>query len=285
MENSIYKTIQDWYDLLKNGVITEAEFIAKKNELLGKEKTTTEVIKDAPETNENKKDFHSYYEKNQEEFEENKESFVSKYLLFIILGTICIVIFSFYYYTKKHNKTKMPLIEQTAGETKMDTIESLKYIDLLKEHIKKEWRKIDNPSGDSTKVGSMKEEDGGLMIRDLDGNWLSHYYEPEVFKGDIDNNGISEIIIVILNSGGGAGGNIEIPENYLIVDNVVTQIGGELINPPKNEFGYSYYLKGIEEGRIIIDFVFKNENDGFYAQGESIKLKCRLTENKLEVVN
>ena len=284
METNIYKIIQDWHNLLKNGVITEAEFIAKKNELLGKKETAAEVIEVAPETNGNKNNFHSDSEKNQEEDEED-ESFFSKYLLFIILGTICIVIFSFYHYTKNHNKTEVTLTEQTVIKTNIDTIENLKYIDLLKEHLKEEWKKIDNPSGDSTKVGSMKEEDGGLMIRDLDGNWLSHYYGPEVFKGDIDNNGISEIIIVILNSGGGGGGNIEIPENYLIVDNVVTQIGGELINPPKNEFGYSYYLKGMEERYIIIDFVFRNENDGFYAQGESIKLKCRLTENKLEVVN
>ncbi len=36
MEKNVYQIIRDWHGLLKSGVITELEFIEKKNELLGK---------------------------------------------------------------------------------------------------------------------------------------------------------------------------------------------------------------------------------------------------------
>ena len=36
MNINIYDILQDWHELLKNGIITEAEFETKKNELLGK---------------------------------------------------------------------------------------------------------------------------------------------------------------------------------------------------------------------------------------------------------
>jgi len=38
MEKNVYQVLQDWHELLKSGVITEEEFAAKKNELLGGEK-------------------------------------------------------------------------------------------------------------------------------------------------------------------------------------------------------------------------------------------------------
>lgn len=38
MEKNVYQILQDWHELLKSGVITEEEFAAKKNELLGGEK-------------------------------------------------------------------------------------------------------------------------------------------------------------------------------------------------------------------------------------------------------
>jgi hypothetical protein len=40
MEKNVYQTLQDWHELLKAGVITDAEFAVKKKELLGGEKST-----------------------------------------------------------------------------------------------------------------------------------------------------------------------------------------------------------------------------------------------------
>lgn len=57
MEENIYQILQDWHKLLKSGVITEEEFNAKKNELLGNIKKPNEqdnhnlINKSVEETN------------------------------------------------------------------------------------------------------------------------------------------------------------------------------------------------------------------------------------------
>jgi hypothetical protein len=44
MEKKNYQILQDWHELLKSGVITEAEFVAKKKELLGGEKKAQTIL-------------------------------------------------------------------------------------------------------------------------------------------------------------------------------------------------------------------------------------------------
>lgn len=137
-------------------------------------------------------------------------------------------------------------------------------------------------------LGGYITEDGDLRIDDEDGNFLSIYdlNDAEIFNGDLNDDGNSETIIVVTNSGGGGGGNIETTENYLIANNkVISEIDKELINAPKNQFGYNIYLTGIANGFVNINFIYRNENDGFYSQGKEEKLKCKLINNKLKVEN
>ncbi len=110
MEKNIYDIIQDWHELLKNGTISEEEFIAKKKELLANgqsiDKTKgKEAILFTESENKN------YYDYHEEIYEE--ESFISKYRLFIILATICLLIFGYYYYKK--NKTINSNSQSTIG--------------------------------------------------------------------------------------------------------------------------------------------------------------------------
>jgi hypothetical protein len=152
---------------------------------------------------------------------------------------------------------------------------------ILKEYLEK------NSKNDNEIKKVYTDEEGDLNTEDIDGHFLSVYglSDAEIFSGDLNNDGKSEIIIVITNIGGGAGGNVEIIENYLITNNeTVSGIDEELINAPKNEFGYNIYLTGIENGYVNIDFIYRNENDGLYSQGKEEKLKCKLINNKLKVV-
>lgn len=155
-------------------------------------------------------------------------------------------------------------------------------LEILKKYLEKSSR-----SNDEIKKVYI-DEDGNLRTDDIDGNFLSIYglSDADIFNGDLNNNGKSETIIVITNSGGGGGGNVEITENYLIANNeVISEIDKELINAPKNEFGYNIYLIGIENGYVNINFIYRNEDDGFYSQGKEEKLKCKLINNKLKVEN
>jgi hypothetical protein len=156
------------------------------------------------------------------------------------------------------------------------------YLEVLKKYLEKQSRSND----EIKKVYT--DEDGNLRTDDIDGNFLSIYglSDGEIFNGDLNSDGKSETIIVITNQGGGGGGNVETTENYLIANNeVISEFDGELINAPKNEFGYNIYLTGIENGFVNINFIHRNENDGFYSQGREEKLKCKLINNKLKVEN
>lgn len=154
------------------------------------------------------------------------------------------------------------------------------------EILKKYLEKYSKSNNEIKKVYT--DEDGNLRTDDIDGNFLSIYglSDADIFSGDLNNDGQSETIIVITNSGGGGGGNVETTENYLIANSkVITEIDKELLNAPKNQFGYNIYLTGIENGFVNINFIHRNENDGFYAQGKEEKLKCKLVNDKLKVEN
>ncbi|EMY3554921.1 SHOCT domain-containing protein [Flavobacterium psychrophilum] len=110
MEKNVYEIIQDWYELLKNGTISEEEFIAKKKELLENGKSIIETIETVPliiteKVSNNQYDYHEVI------YEE--ESFMSKYKLFIILAVICSFIFGYYYYTE--NIKNKEISEPTIG--------------------------------------------------------------------------------------------------------------------------------------------------------------------------
>ena len=83
MENNIYKSIQEWYDLQKQGIITEKEFQEKKEELLNN--TKNQIADSITVENSEKYDDISNIEPNR--FFE----FVSKYKFYIIFIALAIV--------------------------------------------------------------------------------------------------------------------------------------------------------------------------------------------------
>lgn len=173
-------------------------------------------------------------------------------------------------------------IKENNSEAVYRTDADKKSLEILKKYLERSY----SDSDEIIKVYT--DENGDLITQDVDGNILSVYElsNAEIFSGDLNSNGNSETIIVITNIGGGGGGNVELTENYLIENNkVISEINKELINAPKNKFGYNIYLKGIENGFVNINFIHRNENDGFYSQGKEENLKCRLVGNKLKVEN
>ncbi|MBG6111809.1 hypothetical protein IWX84_002697 [Flavobacterium sp. CG_9.10] len=310
MEKNIYETIQDWHDLLKNGVITETEFIAKKNELLSKEKTFADVIEVAPETNKNEANFHSNYEKNQEE--EENESFLSKYLLFIILGIICIVIFSFYYYTKNHKSAEVLPVKEAVEETSPSTNETASnndklYFDLVKEFLKKEWSKTDNPSGNpEIKAISFSVEDGkddgdvflSVETKTVDGSGSCEYIFSKSIKGDLDDDGIDEVLSTVQQEGDGTGGNFFGNVSFILKKNnsegydvnyLSLPENPENLSEPQSHMEYTFYsVDKIDNGFVYLSIgnpghYYKDENGE--DQLEEVIVKCKLTGNKLKVVN
>ena len=93
MEKNVYEIIQDWHELLKNGIISEDEFITKKKELLGNEEAKnanveTEILVESYSDNQN-----NYHENIYEE-----DNFISKYRALIALCILCLIILGSYYY-------------------------------------------------------------------------------------------------------------------------------------------------------------------------------------------
>lgn len=288
-KKDLFSQIEKLHKLNADGVINNDVFTFEKNTLLKK-------IEEINLNSENQKSVNiaepDIEKLDIEEYEEYEESFVSKYKLFIILGIICLMIFGFYYYKQKDRQfnTETSLTKDTINNdteevlnTDLPKSENNKhYLEILKKYLEE----ISKNNDEIKKV--FTTEDGDLRTEDIDGNFLSVYglSDAEIFSGDVNSDGNSETIIVVTNSGGGGGGNIELTENYLIVnDKVVSEIDKELINAPENEFGYNIYLTGIKDGYVNINFIFRNENDGFYSQGKEEKLKCKLVNNKLQVEN
>ncbi len=153
MEKSVYEIIQDWHELLKKGVISEDEFVAKKKELLENDRSAVITIEDKPVivAEERNNNHYDYYQNVYEE-----ESFFSKYLLFIILGTICLGIFgSFYYYQHKDKQVGF------GANSAQDTIAKMNVS--KQATIADETEEIDEPEIDVFEV-PFREENGVKII-------------------------------------------------------------------------------------------------------------------------
>lgn len=171
-----------------------------------------------------------------------------------------------------------------------DTIETISirkkksqadYLEILKNYLLKSAEK-------DPELSAFVNENGAVEIDGSDGNFLSIYPFKDVKIYEKYSDGIiqSGAIVVISNEGGGGGGNVAIIENYLIDDaGGVFLIDSEITNAPKNKYGYEIYITGVEKHSISIHFIYRNEEDGFYAQGKVIPLKCRLIDYKLLVEN
>ena len=155
------------------------------------------------------------------------------------------------------------------------------YLEILKNYLLK------GAEGDP-ELTAFINENGDVEIDGSDGNFLSIYglKAAQIYEGRWDNQIKSGAIVVITNEGGGGGGNVGVIENYVIEDDGgVSLIDTEIANAPKNKYGYEIYITEISEDYVRINFIFRNENDGFYAQGKVLPLKCKLINYKLQVEN
>lgn len=273
MEKNVYEIIQDWHELLKNGVISKEQFITKKNELLNIEKPIVEIIDTKPEIIVESAENHNYESIKKID---NKQ-FFSKYLFFIILGLVSIFFFIFYYLYQNNNK-----------------IEDDKfYVSLLKEHLIEKWEKTKNEpnKNDTDEVGNIYVENGELHI-DTKDEWSLSVYDlnyAKVYKDDLNKDNIPEIIINVTNEGGGAGGNVGIDENYVLRKSnlnkyEVKEILWELKNPPKNENGFKYWINEVKNGFVYINLHFYKLDDVKYPQGKEVTFECKLIDNQLEII-
>jgi hypothetical protein len=265
MKKNVYDIIQDWHELLNQGVITKEEFDSKKNELLNEENIDLNKEKIINNPLESKVSVNGTKNK----------SFTKTHFIIIGLGIICIGLASLYYFNYYKNDSY--------------------YINIVKNYISSEWEKsINNPIEDQEKVTNVRSVDGQLII-DSENFPLSVYdfKYSNVLHGDLNNDEIPETIITnVENQGGGAGGNVVLNENYIIKKNKndiydISEIQWELIDPPKNEFGYDYWIDEIKNGYIIIKIAFYKEDELNYPQspqGEQIKLNCKLIFNQLKVI-
>lgn len=269
MEKNVYDIINEWHVLLKKGIITEKEFIAKKQELLNEENLANG--NDNPSIDTLKENSPSIISQSRPK----KNIFTNKHISLVIIGIICIGLASLYYF--KYNK------------------DDSYYKNILKDYIVSEWEKVKtNPTDNQDKVTNIRSEDGQLII-DSENFSLSVYdfKYATVLKGDLSNDAIPEIIITnIENQGGGAGGNVVLKENYIlkkISDETyeIRNIEWELIDVPKTEYGYEYWIEEIKNGFVIIRIAFYKADELNYPQspqGEKIELKCKLIYNQLKVV-
>lgn len=155
------------------------------------------------------------------------------------------------------------------------------YLEILKNYLLK------GAEGDP-ELTALINENGDVEIDRSDGNFLSVYglKDAQIYEGHWDGQIKSGAIVVITNEGGGGGGNVGVIENYVIDDDGgVSVIDTEITNAPKNKYGYEIYITGISDHYVRINFIFRNENDGFYAQGKVLPLKCKLINYKLQVEN
>lgn len=277
VKKDLFSQIEKLHKLNADGVINDDVFNFEKNVLLKKIDEINLNVENHKLTN-------------VSEINENAESFFKKYQIIFILIIIAIISIIFYNYknnkikiNKETTSTKDTINNETEGVLNTDlpiSVNKKHYLEILKKYLEQ----ISKDNNEIKKV--FIDEKGDLETENIDGHFLSVYglSDAEIFSGDVNSDGNTETIIVIKNSGGGGGGNVELTENYLIVnDKVVSEIDQELINAPENEFGYNIYLTGIKDGYININFIFRNKNDGFYSQGKEEKLKCKLVNNKLKV--
>jgi len=104
MEKNVYQLLQDWHELLKNGVITDSEFAVKKSELLGEVKITQNV-------NQKEDTAHSTIEEETQidsnyELLFNKKTWLQKNKIFLGIALIVIIATGFIYYKSKTDNQK-----------------------------------------------------------------------------------------------------------------------------------------------------------------------------------
>lgn len=269
MEKNIYDIIQDWHELLNQGIISESEFNVKKHELLNSKQIIEQGNNSTIIELSNK-------EKKTSIHKTNNQKSKNQNLILVILGLAFISLITFYIF-------KLYSVNHESDDY---------YVAQLEDHLIKKWEILkEKPIDLEDRVTKIYLEDGNLRI-DSENSFLSVYNlsEATVLKGDLNNDNTPEVIVNVDNSGGGAGGNLSINENYILTkedsDNYkIQQLDWTLLNPPKNEYGYQYVIEDINDGLVNIKLKFFRENDyHLFPEGKELKLKCRLIGTQLKII-
>lgn len=118
MENNIYESIQEWFELQQQGIITEKEFQDKKAELLSTVKKQTTKLTNKSQSKEIKPIENSTVEfsqtlTNKTNVESNKFfELVAKYKFYIILITLALIM-TISYFKNFYNEEKKATLEIT----------------------------------------------------------------------------------------------------------------------------------------------------------------------------
>ncbi len=157
------------------------------------------------------------------------------------------------------------------------------YLDIVKKYLKKTWNEND-------KVGKIYEKEGDLFIEGKEGGNLSIYSfsNAKILEGDLNNDDKDEHIVIVTESGG----NVEWSDNFIIYNKAmgefdVKQIMDKVINPPKNNDGCYFEIENIKKGFLFgtLRICTKRGQTKYDDIWEEIKTKCRIIDNKLELVN
>lgn len=160
------------------------------------------------------------------------------------------------------------------------------YINIVKNDVLREWKL-------NKDFGKILEQKGNLTIYSKEeGYGLITYYfsSARIVKGDVNNDGKIENIVIVDEEGGGAGGNVGSTE-YFIVYNLpkglikIVNLSG-LINPPTNDDGCYFTIEYIKGGFLYgtLNVCTKRGETRYDDVWQEIKTKCKVEKDKLRIV-
>ncbi|MBW4362721.1 SHOCT domain-containing protein [Flavobacterium taihuense] len=245
MKKDIYKTLNDWHELLNQGIITEEEFSTKKEELLGNVKNISKTKEAVSE---------SVNEPNKINFDPTPHpslaSTVSKNVIFIILGAIIIGAFAFYYYEniKEPNKElDFNEIENSSNKTEIENLQELAY-----KHFDKYKSRLETEN---------------TIINDTDTTYV----------GDFTNDGLLDVVLVY--------GLDPKEGNYNVIGGILLYKNNDkgITFIKKYSPEYIYNFDKILNSKIYLTKLEYSENDGRCCPSINKKMELKLEgENIIE---
>lgn len=214
-KSDLFNQLEKIHNLKSAGIITEEIFDFEKKKLLQKiENINSEIEKDKDII---QTDFSSTT--NVQEFDD-EESFFSKYRLFFILGSICILLFSIYYYytnvKEPNNEVNFDEVNKSSENINVKDLQDLANIHFEKYKIKFETETTTNNDTDTTYVGDFTNDGlldvvldygldpkegnlnvgGGILLYRNNGNGLEFFkeYNPE-YLFNVDRVSNSKIFL------------------------------------------------------------------------------------------
>lgn len=161
------------------------------------------------------------------------------------------------------------------------------YVDVVRKNEKKSWTLKKG-------IGKITELKKDLYVGSKRGGYLIVYRfsSARILAGDLNNDGKKEHVVIVQEEGGGGGGNVENSNSYIVYDKtpgvfIVKKIKSEIINPPKNDDGYSFYFEDIKDGFFtgVLNVCKKRGQSKYDDEWEETQEKFKLVGDKLELVN